>query len=289
VAKIIAGYVLVCTAMAALASGGQQKIAFLRSDDNSIWIANLDGTSARAFPVDGANPAISPDGTQLAFNTVSKTPERHIAVASLVTGKTTIFKNIPSENCYGPVWSHHGDQIAFNARAADDWVLVMVKSDGTGFRAARTPLRRTTTYYSFCWGADDASFFCQDLSYLYHFSFDGKLMKEWEIKKLTGGASMNSGSRLDLSPDNRRLAFDADIGTAEGVYVLDLEEETARPVPVARGYFAAQPQWLNDRELLCKVISEDNRKIALYRLKPDGSEQVLVMKKGWLPSVSHAP
>jgi TolB protein len=252
-----------------------------------MWIANLDGTSTRPLPNHGSNPAISPDGTQLAFNTVSNTPERHIAVANLVTGKTAIFKNIPIENCYGPVWSHHGDQIAFNAFVAGDWILVTVKSDGTDFRSAKTALRRSTTYYSFCWGADDASFFCQDLSYLYHFSLDGKLIKEWEIKKLTGGASMNSGSRLDLSQDNRRLVFDADIGRAEGVYVLDLQEETARPVPVGKGYFASQPQWLNDRELLCKVVSEDNRKISLYRLKPDGSEQILVMKEAWLPSVSH--
>jgi TolB protein len=281
---------LVCTAFAALASAGQQKIAFLRSDDNAIWIANLDGTNARPFPARGSNPAVSPDGTQLAFNTVNaKTAERHIAVASLATGKTTIFKDIPNEKCYGPIWSHHGDQLAFNAFGGSDWNLAIVKSNGTDFRSAKTLRGRSPAYYSFCWGADDASFFCQDTSYLYHFSLDGRLIKEWEIKKLTGGASMSSASRLDLSPDTRRLVFDIDEGAANGLCVLDLEKETARLVPVATGYFASQPQWLNDDELLCKLASADNNKIALYRLKTDGSGQTLVMKKAWLPSVSHLP
>jgi Tol biopolymer transport system component len=100
---------------------------------------------------------------------------------------------------------------------------------------------------------------------------------------------MTSSSRLDLSPDTRRLVFDTANGTAYTTYVLDLEKDTAKPVPIAKGFFASQPQWLNDEELVCKVASEDNNKIGIYRLKTDGSGQTLVMKNAWWPSVSRVP
>lgn len=274
--------------MAPVASAEQQKIAFLRSEDNEMWIANLDGTKARRFPSDWSDPSVSPDGTRLAFNIVSKTPERHIAVTDLVTGKTTIFKDIPDRNCSGLVWSHHGDQLSFSAFAGGVWDLMIMKSDGTDVRSSRA-FRGRSSIYSYCWGPDDASFFGQDMSSLYQFSLDGKLIKEWDIKKLTGGASMTSSSRLDLSPDSRRLVFDINNGRSDAVYVLDLEKATAKAVPIANGYFAGQPQWLNDDELICKVASEDNTKIGIYRLKTDGAGQTLVMKKAWWPSVSRLP
>jgi TolB protein len=276
--------------MATFASAGQQKIAFLGTKDkNAMWIANLDGTKARRFPSNWSGPEVSPDGTGLAFTIVSETPETHIAATNLVTGKTTIFKDVPNRNCSGPVWSHHGDQISFSASAGGIRDLMIMKSDGTDVRSSKAFWGHGSTLYSYCWGPDDASFFSQDMSYLYQFSLNGKQMKEWDIRKLTGGATLTSSSRLDLSPDTRRLVFDTANGTAYTTYVLDLEKETAKPVPIAKGFFASQPQWLNDEELVCKIASEDNTQIGLYRLKTDGSGQTLVMKNAWWPSVSRVP
>jgi TolB protein len=290
VVKITASCLLVCTAMAAVASAGQQKIAFLGSKDrNTMWIANLDGTKARRFPSNWSGPEVSPDGTWLAFTIVSETPETHLAATNLVTRKTTFFKDVPGRNCGGPVWSHHGDQISFGASAGGIWDLTIMKSDGTDVHSSRALGGHSSTLYSYCWGPDDASFIVQDMYYLYQFSHDGKLIKEWDIKKLTGSATMTSSSRLDLSPDARRLVFDAGFGPTESIYVLDLEKETAKPIPIAKGFFASQPQWLNDDELVCKVASEDNTKIGIYRLKTDGAGQTLVMKNAWWPSVSRLP
>src|SRR5438445_11662145 len=44
-------------------------IAFER--DQAVWIANLDGTGEKKI-ADGIFPAISPDGTRVAFNTKKK-------------------------------------------------------------------------------------------------------------------------------------------------------------------------------------------------------------------------
>jgi TolB protein len=80
-------------------------IAFERN--HAVYVANLDGTNEKTI-ADGIFPAISPDGTRVAFNTVEKTSDttyaRHMAVADVATGKVTIFKDVQSENSYYPNW-----------------------------------------------------------------------------------------------------------------------------------------------------------------------------------------
>src|SRR5262245_12635407 len=76
-----------------------RQIAFERYQ--AVWIANLDGTGEKKI-ADGIFPAISPDGTRVVFNTTEKTSDttyaRRIAVVNIATGKTDVFKNVPSNN-----------------------------------------------------------------------------------------------------------------------------------------------------------------------------------------------
>ena len=134
--KTLALPIFFCLGITALAAGSERKIAFERG--NRVWIADLDGKAAKKITA-GALPDISPDRSRLAFNTDedSKTrpgPERHIAVADLASGKITIFKDIPSDNCFGPVWSPDGSKIAFPIMAEKEWQLGLVNADGSGFR-----------------------------------------------------------------------------------------------------------------------------------------------------------
>jgi Tol biopolymer transport system component len=65
---------------------GDRHIAFER--EQAVWIANLDGTSEKKI-ADGIFPAISPDGTRVAFNTTEKTSDtayaRHIFSLRVLT------------------------------------------------------------------------------------------------------------------------------------------------------------------------------------------------------------
>src|SRR5207253_8622116 len=96
----------------ATAFPADRHIAFERN--NAIYIANLDGTNEKKI-ADGIFPAISPDGTRVAFNTVEKTSEttyvRHMAAVEVATGKVNVFKDVPSENSYYPSWTADGKQI----------------------------------------------------------------------------------------------------------------------------------------------------------------------------------
>ena len=289
------GLVIVfCGAFSALSNAAPRKIAYQHG--GNIFVADLDGTHIRKLPADGSSPAMSPDGRQVAFNTiVASTPERHIAVWDVATGKVTIFKNLPSENCYGPVWSHHGDQLAFQIRSEGHWQLGVIKSDGTGFRYLKKSVGDERDFYSFCWAIDDSSFFCQDLMNLYQFSMDGSPIKQWKIAALIGDFFTTSGTRIDISPDNQRLALDVESnkmeagkekeGPAAGVVIFDLEKEMATRLLVA-AHYATQPQWLNNDELICQLTAAKVVDISIYRIKADGTGQRLILKDAWFPSVS---
>src|SRR6476620_1260384 len=93
--------------LSALTTAAERKIAYERGEN--IFVANRDGTHAKKI-ADGALPEVSPDGTRVAFNTEGDAknrpgPERHIAIADIAGGKVTVLPNIPSDNCFGPVWS----------------------------------------------------------------------------------------------------------------------------------------------------------------------------------------
>jgi TolB protein len=215
--KAFAFWIFFCFNLAALAVGPQRKIAFERGDN--VWIANLDGTAVKKI-ADGSLPNISPDGTRLAFNTSadSKTrpgPERHIAVADLATGKVTIFKDIPSDNCFGPVWSPDGSKLAFSIMAEKEWRLGLVNADGYGFRFVRNAELKSDAFGAPTWARDSKSIFCHDLYNLYHIDLDGNVLKKWELSKVLTEAGMNSNNRLTVSPDGKTLLMDVDLGAEQ--------------------------------------------------------------------------
>ncbi len=230
-----------CIVIGAFAAGPQRKIAFERG--NSVWVANLDGTAAKKI-VAGSLPNISSDGTRLAFNTDqnSKTrpgPGRHIAVADLANGKVTIFKDIPSDNCFGPVWSPDGSKLAFFIMADKEWHLGLVNADGSGFRFAKNAGLKSDAFGAPTWARDGKSIFCHDLDNLYHIDLDGNVLKKWALSKVLTEASMNGNDRLSVSPDGKTFLMDVDLdaeherknwdGLQPAVYVFDFgTEKTSR-------------------------------------------------------------
>jgi TolB protein len=287
---------LAFVAFSATAFSGDRRIAFERGGD--VWVANLDGGAAKKIAA-GAWPNISPDGTRIAFNTeqhpTRPSLERHIATVDVASGKVTIFKDIPSDNCFSPVWSHDGHQIAFYIMSEDDWHIGVVKSDGSDFRFLKKAGPNKGSFWSMCWAPDDRSYFCQDLTHLYHFALDGSLIKQWDVGKLTGGCSMSSGGRLDVSPSGRRMILDVDLNEEStrrnwdfpppGIFVLDLENDSAKRV-TAKGAYAAEPVWLNNDEFLCVIESENENDPSLYRVSIDGKNPKRLVKRVQTPSVS---
>jgi TolB protein len=276
---------------------GQRKIAYAR--DGKIFVADVEGTHSKKI-AEGAWPEISADGTRIAFNTEGDAknrpgPERHIAIADVASGKMTVLPNIPSDNCFGPVWSPDGKQLAFSIMADNAWHLGMVNADGSGFRFVKNAELKPEAFGAPEWARDGKSIFCHDLDNIYHIDLDGNVLKKWELSKILTDASMNSGDRLSVSPDGKALLMDVDCGSEHerknwdgpqpAIEKLDLIADKAVRV-TGKDDYVWEPFWLTANEFLCIMQRENENQASIYRMSLNGKNPKLLVKHARTPSAS---
>jgi TolB protein len=286
-----------CVVAVTLANAGPRKIAY--EHDENIFVADTDGSHAKKVAT-GALPAISPDGTAIAFNTEGDAknrpgPERRIAVVDLATGKTTVLKDIPSDNCFGPVWSPDGKELAFMIMADEKWQFGLVNADGSGFRFLKNPELTSDGLGGQEWARDGKSIFCHDLDKIYQIDLEGNFVNKWELAKILTDASMNSNNRLSVSPDGKTLLMDVDCGGEHerdnwdgpqpAIEKLDLGAEHAVRV-TGKNDFIWEPFWLSATEFLCVLQKANEGEASIYRMSIAGKNPKLVVKHAHTPTAS---
>ena len=273
-----------------------RKLAFERG--SAVFTANLDGTGAKKIAT-GSWPDISPDGTKVAFNTddpSGKAPSRHIAVGEIATGKVTVFKDVPSDNCYGPIWSPDGTKLVFQIYAAEDWHVGLVNADGSGFRYVKKAQPKGHSFYPQCWAADGQSIFFQDMDSILQTSLDGKVCKKWDVHKIITNGDMSSSSHVAISPDGKTLLMDIEMnedtnrkgwdGPPPAIWAYDLAMEKAMRL-TPKGFFAWQPHWLSDTEYVFDSQAAKEKEPSIYRVPLTGhKDRKLILKNGRNASVS---
>jgi TolB protein len=289
--------IFLCTAFSASSHAADRKIAYEHREN--IFVADDDGTHQKKI-ASGALPEISPDGTRVAFNTEAdaKTrpgPERHIAIADVASGKVTVLKDIPSDNCFGPVWSPDGKQLAFSIMADKEWHLGLVNADGSGFRFVKNAALKSDAFGAPEWARDGKSILCHDLDNIYRIDLDGNILKKWELSKILTDASMNGGDRLSISPDGNVLLMDVDCGAEHerqnwdgpqpAIEKFDLASEKAVRVS-GKDDFVWEPFWLSSGEFLCILQKENENEPSIYRMSLDGKNAKLLVKHARTPSAS---
>jgi TolB protein len=295
--KRIRFFLLGCLAVSTFASAAQRKIAYEHREN--IFVADIDGTHQKKIAV-GALPEISPDGTRVAFNTSadSKTragPERHIAVADVADGKVAILKGIPSDNCFGPVWSPDGSKLAFSIMADGEWHLGLVNADGSGFRFVKNAGLKSEAFGAPEWARDGKSIFCHDLDNIYQIDLDGNVLKKWELSKILTDAGMNGGDRLSVSPDGEMLLMDVDCGSEHERKNWDGPQPAIEKFAVGsekavrvtgKDEFVWEPFWVSSDEFLCILQKEKENEPSVYRMSLDGKNAKLLVKHARTPSAS---
>ncbi len=289
--------IFLCVALSGISQAAQHKIAYERGEN--IIVADIDGTHAKKIAA-GALPEISQDGTRVAFNTEAdaKTrpgPERHIAIADVASGKITVLPNIPSDNCFGPVWSPDGTKLAFSIMAEKEWHLGLVNADGSGFRFVKNAGLKSEAFGAPEWARDGKSIFCHDLDNVYQIDLDGNVLKKWELSKILTDAGMNGGDRLSVSPDGKALLMDVDCGSEHerknwdgpqpAIYKFDLASEKAVRV-TGKNDFVWEPFWLSNEQFLCIIQKENENQPSIYRMSLDGKNAKLLVKHARTPSAS---
>jgi TolB protein len=287
----------ICVAFFALVNAAPQKIAYDRS--GKIFVADIDGTHLKKI-AEGDWPEISPDGTRVAFNTEGDAknrpgPERHIAIADVATGKFTVVPNIPSDNCFGPVWSPDGKHLAFSIMTEHAWHLGFVNTDGSGFKLVKNADLKPEAFGAPEWARDGKSIFCHDLDNIYQIDLDGNVLRKWELSKILTDAGMNSGDRLSISPDGNSLLMDVDTGSEHerknwdgpqpAIEKLDLSADKAVRI-TGQDDYVWQPFWLTANEFLCIMQKENENQASIYRMSLDGKNPKLVVKHARTPSAS---
>jgi TolB protein len=288
--------VFALAASTASALCGDRMIGFERND--AVYIANLDGTNEKKI-ADGIFPAISLDGTRVAFNTVEKTSGttyvRHMAVVDIATGKIDVFKDVPSDNSYYPSWTADGKQILFTTRPHEVWDLVIVNSDGTNFHVLKPGVQNEVTRYSPTWARDGQSVFCEDMTNIYQIGLDGAVRNQWKIDKFVPKGDMSGDGRIDVSPDGKRLLLSIDMGEESGrkdwdgplpaLWAFDLQSQKATRL-TPKKLFGWDGVWINNNNILFLSKAAGEKEDSIYRMSTDGKNLKRLIKNARFPSVS---
>lgn len=287
---------LVLMGAAATAPSADRRIAFER--DNTVYVANLDGTNEKKL-ADGIFPAISPDGTRVAFNTVERTSEttyvRHMAVADVATGKVSIFKDVPSGNSYYPSWTADGKQILFTTRPKEVWDLVAINSDGTNFHVLKPGDPNEVTCYSPVWARDGQSFFCEDMTRIRQIGLDGKVRAQWRVTMIVPRGSMSGDGRIDVSPDGKRLLLSIDMagesdrkdwdGPWPALWAFDLQTQKASRI-TPKELSGWDGVWIDNENVLFLSREIGQKEDSIFRMSVDGKNLKRLIKNARFPSVS---
>lgn len=264
--------------------------------DEEVMVANLADAKVKPRSLGkGYDPAISPDGTKVAYTQTDEQGDRRIAIFDVTTGKSSLVKGIPGKNEFMPVWSTDGTRLLFSHFKESDWALASVNAGGGGFQIVIDQGVRQTSGYSPLPNATD--WLCHDLEQFFLATVPGTgaaVIKDLPKPSLIEGLSMPS--RIAVSPDGKTALFDQMMGGEGGpdadeppsaVFLIEIATgKLTRLTP--KGLFADSPTWLpGGREFLFGSFNSKTEKPTIHRMAAEpGAKPVQVIANGSNPSAA---
>jgi serine/threonine protein kinase len=270
----------------ALAAGSAVLLLILLADGALWMLRRADKDSAMPGPVtqitpvtsylgDEREPALSPDGYQVAFSWNGEKGDNRDIYVKQIGGQTPLrLTQDPAEDNY-PAWSPDGNQIAFlRQRDADHWEIELVSSLGGPERKLYELDLNTTLLVDahplLAWSPDGKQIvftqaYKQTLGRLYVLSLETGLA---HVLQLGSFQNILDDSSPSISPDGRWLAFTRYVGPDNGGLMLQRlgpgVEPIGRPTPIPdSGPDPSSPYWSPDSK---RLVFADSRRIFAWEV-----------------------
>jgi Tol biopolymer transport system component len=212
---------------------------------------------------DIANPAWSPDGTRIAFES-SRTHESDIYVVNADGSKQIRLTNNRAGNSQ-PVWAPDGTRIAFTSERDGDREIYVMNADGS------RQMRLThigVEYKSPVWSPDGTRIaFVSNLGrneQIYVMNADGSQPTLLTNKEVRSGFPV-------WSPDGTRIAFVSNLGGNGQIYVMNADG--SRLTRLTDNGLWLSPIWSPDGKRIAFVSDRDGN-WEIYVMNADGSQQI---------------
>lgn len=205
-------------------------------DSNRLMIKSDSVTSVETHEgpaVQIMNPAISPNGQQIAYTTImDRNDRRTVSLMNLSTLKTTQLQ-IPSSNFYGPMWSPNSLHIAVNIfnKKSSTWKIGVIGSNNKGYKMLDS--LSSVNYYSPAWKNND-QLIAHNMEKLYTLNLKGQAIDSVGFDKLIGkDYTLSSSNSFYFSRDGEKLFFNAGnqdtlpqlMGPSEALYELHIADK----------------------------------------------------------------